>query len=95
MIPFELDTKTRLKSDGNQYHLQKRVMRTSANKDGWESIAFYLTLGSAVKGYRERHTRRGRGTLPQNLINAANALDGASSRLEAQLEKWEKVTSAD
>jgi hypothetical protein len=92
VIPFELSAQYRLKSGSLQYHLQKKVVKTKENPEGWKSDAYFCTLKEAVKGYRERLTRRGRGTLPQNLTNAANALDGASDRLTGLLEKWEEAT---
>ena len=94
MRPFELSPTWRLTSGSLQYHLQKKTVKTKENPGGWKSDAFFCTLNGAVKGYRERLTRRGRGTLPQNLINAANALDGATDRLTAKLEEWERVTDA-
>ena len=92
MKPYELDAHHRLKADSLQYHLQEKVAKTKAYPDGWKSIGYFCTLNDAVKGYRERHVRRGAGTLPQNLINAANALDGATNRLAAQLKEWEEGT---
>ena len=83
---IEINNKYAIGSDSTQWKILKKIKPTKTNPTGWESILYYSTLESAVKGLGDRLIRESDETSVYGLSRAATEIVNMLSDKFTQFE---------